>query len=311
MSDKRRRVSSKGEISYQVRFIDKSKKSGFGYKSFKRAKDADLFKAKKDLEETQLSYSELPLISVPGAIEKWLNICENIGRDGREPVEQMTLVEYERRAKVMKQYVWKKMAGELAASDVVQFRSWLLENHSRDLARRTLSSFGSVLKEMTIQGYLASNPALGISIRSDGRYDTQRSDIAIPSDGEVQAILEATQSLKSKSRLFEKAWQRYRPMILLIVFAGLRMSEVRGQTGEIASISDSGPTNSASLALSNPAQPIALLSCLAKLQMSCSNGASTALLPRTIWFSQRRPEDRSCSTTSIWTHGDRLCATRA
>ncbi len=165
---------------------------------------------------------------MPEAIEIWLNICEKVGRDGREPVEQMTLVEYERRAKIMNQYAWSEPANELSASDIVHFRSWLLENHSRDLATRTLSSFGSVLKEMAIPGYIASNPATGISIRSDGRYETYSAEIAIPSDREVQAILETTQALKSKSKLFEKAWRRYRPMILLIVFAGLRMSEARG-----------------------------------------------------------------------------------
>ncbi|MEM7665524.1 MAG: hypothetical protein AAF250_06675 [Pseudomonadota bacterium] len=128
----------KGEITCQIRFVDKSKTSGFGYKSFKRAKDADLFKASKELEETQAHQSRLPSISVPDAIEKWLNICEKVGRDGIEPVEQMTLVECERRARVMNQYVWTKPAGELSVSDVVHFRSWLLENHTRDLARRTL-----------------------------------------------------------------------------------------------------------------------------------------------------------------------------
>lgn len=228
MADKRRRVNSRGEITCQIRFVDKSKTSGFGYKSFKRAKDADLFKAAKELEETRAHQSRLPSISVPDAIEKWRNICEKVGRDGREPVEQMTLVEYECRARVMNQYVWTKAADELSASDVVHFRSWLLENHTRDLARRTLSSFSSVLKEMTIQGYLATNPAIGISIRSDGHYEIKNSEIAIPSDQEVQPIMDATNSLKSKSPLLEQAWRRYRPMIPLIVFAGLRMSEVRG-----------------------------------------------------------------------------------
>ncbi|MEM7665525.1 MAG: tetratricopeptide repeat protein [Pseudomonadota bacterium] len=62
---------------------------------------------------------------------------------------------------------------------------------------------------MTIQSYLATNPAIGISIRSDGRYEIKNSEIAIPSDQEVQAILDATKSLKNKSPLLEQAWRRY------------------------------------------------------------------------------------------------------
>ena len=230
MADIRRRKNSDGSIGYQVRFIDKSKKSGFGYRSFSKAKEANQFKAQQDFLEGHLaSNSEIePDFSVTDAVELWLNICEKIGRDGREPVETMTLIEYRRRAKVMRAYNWTKPVSKLTPTDIVKFRTWLLQNYSRDLAKRTLSSFSSVLKEMGMQGHVSSNPAAGISICTSGRSTIHKKDIGIPSDQEIRKILDATLSLKNKSPRYEKSWARYRPMILLQIFAGLRMSELRG-----------------------------------------------------------------------------------
>jgi len=228
MADIRKRKNTRGGIIYQVRFIDQSKKTGFGYKSFDTSKKAIQFKAQKDLSDNDQSVEITSNLSVPDAITMWINICERIGRDGREPVEAMTLVEYVRRAKVMKEYSWQKPVSQLVVTDIVKFRTWLLENYSRDLARRSLSSFCSVLKEMCLQGHLATNPATGISIRSNGRHEMFGKEIDIPSDKEVKDILEASLSLRCKNKIFEKAWARYRPMILLPTFAGLRMSELRG-----------------------------------------------------------------------------------
>ena len=228
MADIRKRTNADGSVGYQVRFIDKSKKSGFGYKTFLRAKQAQQFKTIKDLEEGSLSPSLSSDLSVPDAIDSWLDICERVGRDGREPVEPTTLYEYTRRAGVMRRYNWQKPLAQLQPTDVVQFRTWLLENVSRDLARRTLSSFGSALTEMVMQGHLLSNPAIGISVRTSGRYEDDQSEIDIPSDEEVRTLLSAVQAMGRKNDFMEKAWERYRPMIYLPIFTGLRMSEVRG-----------------------------------------------------------------------------------
>lgn len=230
MADIRKRNNADGSIGYQVRFIDKSNKSGFGYRSFSKAKEANHFKAQKDLMETGLvSEPEIESdLSVSDAVELWLKICEKIGRDGREPVETMTIVEYHRRAKIMWAYPWSKPASQLTPTDIVRFRTWLLENYSRDLARRTLSSFSSVLKEMGMQGHVTSNPAAGISIRASGRSTLHKTQIDVPSDQEIRDILDATLALKSKGPRYQRVWQRYRPMVLLQVFAGLRMSELRG-----------------------------------------------------------------------------------
>jgi integrase len=46
---------------------------------------------------------------------------------------------------VIEEYAWTRNLPELEPADVVHFRNWLLQTKSRDLARRTLSSFHSII----------------------------------------------------------------------------------------------------------------------------------------------------------------------
>jgi integrase len=167
-------------------------------------------------------------IDVPSAVDRWLDICEKIGRDGREAVEPETLKEYVRRANVIKRYIWPTLLHELEQVHIVQFRTWLLENVSRDLARRTLSSLHSVLIEMKQQGLLKDDPAAHVTIRSGGRYESEDAEAVIPSDQEVRDLLGATETLRLKNEYMARCWARYKPMIHLAVFTGMRPSEYRG-----------------------------------------------------------------------------------
>ena len=117
----------------------------------------------------------------------WLKICEKEGLNGREPVTTYTYKNYEYRAAFIAQYDWPKGVHELTAPDIVAFRSWLLqEDISRDLAGKVLSSFQSIMKEMTIRGVLHHNVATGICIRADSRY---QEPVIIPSKQDVIALL--------------------------------------------------------------------------------------------------------------------------
>ena len=122
----------------------------------------------------------------------------------------------------MKAYEWDKPLQELEAPDIVAFRSWLLKNYSRDQAKKTLSSFHSVLLEMVTQGVLATDPAARITIQQS-RY---QEPVEIPSVEEVQSILRAADALAShKNYWIEQAWARYRPMIFLAANSGMRPQE--------------------------------------------------------------------------------------
>lgn len=224
MTDIRKRVNSKG-TSYQVRYPSTTNRSGYAYASFGTLKEARHFVQNLGSMREPVSTS---VRTVPQAVDLWLEICERIGRDGREPVERETLKEYRRRATIMSEYPWPKALQALETADVVQFRNWLLQHKTRDLARRTLSSFHSVLIEMKLQGHIRDDPAAGITIKQGGRYEEEDREVQIPSDREVRDILAAADLMGSKNDFMAQCWARYRPMIYLSAFSGMRSSEYRG-----------------------------------------------------------------------------------
>ena len=161
--------------------------------------------------------------TVDSAITKWLDICEKEGRDGRDPVTNYTHKNYEYRANIMRGHEWTKELADLTTPDIIEFRSWLLKNYSRDLSKKVLSSFHSVIREMAVRGHIGSNVAAGVSVRGDFRYDTP---IEIPTVEDIAALLAAADRLaNSKNEQIAKAWERYRPMLYLAADSGMRPQE--------------------------------------------------------------------------------------
>jgi integrase len=224
MADIRKRKGLKG-VKYQVRYPTSETKSGYTYASFDTLKEARAF------SENLGSLPKRPsagVITIPEAVTRWLDICEKIGRDGREKVEPETFKEYRRRGRVIEEYAWTKNLPELEPADVVHIRNWLLQTKSRDLARRTLSSFHSIIIEMKHQGFIKDDPVARITIKASGRYEDEESEIEILSDNEVRDIYAAADIMGNKNDYMEKCWRRYRPMIYLAGFSGMRPSEIRG-----------------------------------------------------------------------------------
>jgi hypothetical protein len=125
LADVRKRTGPKG-TTYQVRYPSQTAKSDYAYATFDTMKQARAF------SENLGAVKEAPTatrLEVSDAVDRWLEICEKVGRDGRETVEPETLKEYKRRAKVMKRYKWPKQLHALEPPDVVQFRTWLLGRH--------------------------------------------------------------------------------------------------------------------------------------------------------------------------------------
>ena len=220
MSDIRKRVGSKG-TTYQVRYPSKKTKSGYAFSTFSTLKEARAYR--DNLSSQPIGPVDPSIGTVNQAIQKWLEICEKEGRDGRDPVTSYTVKSYEYRAAIMCEYPWTKELTELTTPDVVQFRSWLLRNYSRDQARKALSSFNSVMKEMALRGHIISNVAASVAIRSESRYDKP---VEIPSVRDVAALLEAADRLaNSKNRQTARTWERYRPMLYLAADSGMRPQE--------------------------------------------------------------------------------------
>lgn len=218
MSDIRKRTGRKG-VTYQVRF---GTPAGYEYRTFDTLKEAREFREDSKAKKRAGRRSS-EIVTVAQAVDKWLDICSTEGRDGRDPVTAGTRTIYEYRADLMKAYKWPGDLAALDAPDVIEFRSWLLKNYGRDQARRTLSSFHAVMKEMSTRGIIASNVAAGISIRKDSRYTEP---VVIPTLGEVMSLLRAADELaNSKNKQTAKTWERYRPMLYLAADSGMRPQE--------------------------------------------------------------------------------------
>ena len=129
MADIRKRTGSKG-ITYQVRYPNAASETGYAYETFATLKEARDFR-----ENSAARLRSRPLSSeirtVEQGLRKWLDVCEKEGCNGREPITKGTLQNYEYRVAIINAYHWTKQLHELTAPDVVEFRSWLLRNHSR------------------------------------------------------------------------------------------------------------------------------------------------------------------------------------
>ena len=219
MSDIRKRVGKKG-TTYQVRYPDKSNGSGYSYATFRTLKEARAFTENLGSLKVPLSRT---IRTVAQAADRWLDTCSKEGRGGRDPVSAATLRGYEYRAELMKAYPWDKELHALEPPDVAAFRSWLLRNYTRDQARKTLSSFHSVILEMNHQGIMAHDPALTVSVRKESRYDAP---VTIPTITEMRAVLRAADDLANdRNHDIARAWQRYRPMLYLAADSGMRPQE--------------------------------------------------------------------------------------
>lgn len=222
MSDIRKRTGKKG-TTYQVRYPSKATKSGYAFKSFETLKAAREFVESGRVREQGVGLNT-DIKSVPDAIQKWLDICETEGTDGNDPVTDYTHKNYTYYASFMRAYPWSKNLQELTPPDIVEFRSWLLNNcPSRYVARKSLTYFHSALGEMALRGYVAANVAAGINVSSTSRYEQP---VTPPTLAEFQALLAAADRLaNSKNLQIARAWERYRPMIYLAGDTGMRPGE--------------------------------------------------------------------------------------
>jgi integrase len=109
----------------------------------------------------------------------------------------------------------------LTAPMVAKFRDDLLASTSRAMAKRVLTSFKAILADAQERGHVAQNVATPIKIKSDKRADAKKKLVVgedIPAPGEIRRILDAAANTSTK----------WRALLTLLPFSGLRSSEVRG-----------------------------------------------------------------------------------
>lgn len=221
MADIRKRTGSKG-TTFQVRYPDKASETGYAYKTFLTMKEAREFRENSAARSKYVPLSK-EIRTVAQGMQKWLDVCEKEGRNGRDPVTRGTMENYRYRADIITSYPWPKALHELAGPDAIEFRTWLLRHHSRDVAQKVLTSLHSMVREMITRGVIANDFMTGVSIQTSSRYDEP---VTIPTERDVHALLKAADRLaNSKNGQTRRSWQRFRPMLYLAADSGMRPQE--------------------------------------------------------------------------------------
>ena len=180
-------------------------------KQFDRKKDADGFATTAGWEVRQGTHTaDSQSISVEKAGDQWL------ARGRREDLEASTLKAYGEHLKLhINPFLGARRLNQLTHPMIEEFRDTLLDSgRSRAMAKRVLGSLTSLIKEAKRGGYVAQNVADGVTVKRAAR---EKAKIVPPTKEQMRLMLAAA----------EKARPMDKPLLMVLLFAGLRASEVR------------------------------------------------------------------------------------
>lgn len=180
-------------------------------KQFSRKKDADAFATKAGYEVSQGVHTpDRESITVEQAGKNWL------ARGEREDLEPSTLAMYEQHLRLhIVPFLGAKRLNQLTKPMIEDFRDTLLDSgRSRAITRKILGSLSSLVKEAQRKGFVAQNVAEDVTAKRSSRDKVK----VVPPSKEHMRTLLATAA---------KARPMDHPLLLVLIFAGLRASEVR------------------------------------------------------------------------------------
>lgn len=190
-------------------------------KTFGKKKDADAWKDATQVDIRQgVHTAERASITVAEAGENWITEAEHDG------LERATIREYRTHLdQHILPYLAQTKLADLSVPTVASFRSMLLgSGRSQAMTKKILASLGSLLAVAQVQGRVNRNTVREFNgqRRKRGRHtkrDKRRLEMGvdIPTKDELRAILTAAEG-------------KWRPLIVTMIFTGLRASELRGLT---------------------------------------------------------------------------------
>jgi integrase len=207
MATVRKRKLPSGLVRWQASYVD-----GAGQrraKLFERKSDGEawLVETSHDLVRgLHTPTSASPTVSQAGAL--WIKRCNE------KKLEAATIKGYEEHLNLhMLPFIGAKKLSELTAPAINAFADRLRdEGRSAEMIRRTVRSLGSIFKEARRRGLSSVDPTAGIDLHLPDRDDPR---VVAPTKPELQAIIAGADG-------------RWRPLILVGIFCGLRASELRG-----------------------------------------------------------------------------------
>jgi len=212
MSVRKREWTTRGGEKREAWIVDYTDQQGDRHiETFERKKDADAYQDKVRTDvRAGVHTAQNKSITVLEAAENWL---KHVEREGRE---RSTLDHYRQHVTLHLKPLHHYKLASLTTPRLNSFRDDLLATVSRPLARKILVSLKMLLKEAQRRGEVAQNVRLGVSIKMDKRDKRKlKAGEDFPTPNEVKQLIDA-------------AKKRWRPLLVTVVFTGLRASELRG-----------------------------------------------------------------------------------
>jgi integrase len=207
MATVRKRRLPSGLIRWQASYVD-----GSGLrraKLFDRKSDGEawLVETSHDLKRglhTPAGVS--PTVKEAGAL--WIKRCKE------KQLEPATIKGYEEHLNLhMVPFIGTRKLAELTAPALSAFADKLREEgRSAEMVRRAIRSLGSIFREARRRGLSSVDPTIGLDLHLPSREDPRP---VAPTKAELQAMIAG-------------ATGRWRPLVLVAIFCGLRASELRG-----------------------------------------------------------------------------------
>lgn len=210
--------------TYKVHYTD-PKTGKRRAKSFSRRKDADHF-----INEIPKSgyVHDRDSCLVSEAVDRWLFVCENEGRKGREPVESATLKPYKRHAKYIKARIGGERLNTLTSQRCQRFVTELLADFSRPYAKKIFVSFKSVLSQARDDARMTHDPCESVGIVLTTR-DGPKDALKMPTIEEIKTLLKQAEAWRTgEDKRMCRTWSRYARLFRLIAVTGMRPGEALG-----------------------------------------------------------------------------------
>jgi integrase len=187
-------------------------------RAFERKRDADAYHATVAVDvRAGFHVPDSQSVTVTQAAQLWLQSCEADG------LERTTLAAYRQHVVLhIDPLLWAVKLSQLTVPMVRAFEDKLRKDRSPAMVRKLRSSLGAILADAQERGLVGQNVVRslrarrrGKEARADKRQGKLEIGVDIPSPDEIRSIIGCLNG-------------RWRPMLLVAIFTGLRASELRG-----------------------------------------------------------------------------------
>jgi len=207
MATVRKRILPSGIVRWQAGYVDGAGKRRFKMFAKKSEADAWLVETRHDVARgVHTPGSVSPTVKEAAAL--WIKHCNEKG------LEPMTVKGYEEHVNLhIVPFIGAKKLSDITVPAVNAFADQLRDaGRSPEMVKRIVRSLGGIFKECRRRGLASTAPTSGIDLDIPDRDDPRP---VIPTKAELQAIIAG-------------AAGRWRPVMLVAIFCGLRASELRG-----------------------------------------------------------------------------------